>query len=240
MKGDRTRPRGSGCQDERAGSGASVWRGTRSAGARGRAGFWWDRLPKGETKNSLPGHVPRGEPLRCQPLNGLRRISLTQPGFPRTHLVCSKRCGSNRRGSNRHRSKHSRSKCHRSSCTYRPARACAISMHAHVTRPSPPHVTHRARPFLLPSHVVSTCPALGKMAAPSCSAPCLWAQVSGQRTASLLAIISKPFCSAAPASRPLNAQRLAERLRAQKQEQTTKKVPVSPKGSALDGFPGGE
>ncbi|OBS78404.1 hypothetical protein A6R68_19215 [Neotoma lepida] len=38
---------------------------------------------------------------------------------------------------------------------------------------------------------------------------------------------SKPFCSSATASRPLNAQRLAEKLRAQKQEQKTKKMPVT-------------
>ncbi|XP_075822507.1 pseudouridylate synthase RPUSD4, mitochondrial [Microtus pennsylvanicus] len=38
---------------------------------------------------------------------------------------------------------------------------------------------------------------------------------------------SKPFCSSASTSRPLNAQRLAEKLRAQKQEQKTKKMPGS-------------
>ncbi|CAO2635591.1 Pseudouridylate synthase RPUSD4, mitochondrial [Lemmus lemmus] len=38
---------------------------------------------------------------------------------------------------------------------------------------------------------------------------------------------SKPFCSSATTSRPLNAQRLAEKLRVQKQEQKTKKMPGS-------------
>ncbi|ELK09773.1 mitochondrial RNA pseudouridine synthase RPUSD4 [Pteropus alecto] len=64
------------------------------------------------------------------------------------------------------------------------------------------------------------------MAAPSGRVPRLWVQVFGQRVGGLLTNVSKPFCSAAAASRPLDAQRLAERLRAQKQEQKTKKVPV--------------
>ncbi|XP_015994603.2 mitochondrial RNA pseudouridine synthase RPUSD4 [Rousettus aegyptiacus] len=64
------------------------------------------------------------------------------------------------------------------------------------------------------------------MAAPSGRVPCLWVQVFGQRVESLLTPVSKPFCSAAAASSPLDAQRLAERLRAQKQEQKTKNVPV--------------
>ncbi|KAM5226181.1 pseudouridylate synthase RPUSD4, mitochondrial [Hipposideros larvatus] len=64
------------------------------------------------------------------------------------------------------------------------------------------------------------------MAAPSCRAPRVWVQFSRKRVGSLLTTVSKPFCSAAAASRPLDAQRLAERLRAQKQEQKTKRVPV--------------
>ncbi|KAF5921385.1 pseudouridylate synthase RPUSD4, mitochondrial [Diceros bicornis minor] len=68
------------------------------------------------------------------------------------------------------------------------------------------------------------------MAAPRCSALALWVWGTGERLGSLLTLISKPFCSAAAASRPLDAQRLAERLRAQKQEQKTKKerVPTNP------------
>lgn len=92
------------------------------------------------------------------------------------------------------------------------------------------HVTRRARPILLPGHVLSGRPPhLGKMAAPS-RVPRFWVQVFGQRVGSLLTNVSKPFCSAAAASRPLDAQRLAERLRAQKQDQKTKKVPVSLEG----------
>nr|XP_019566087.1 PREDICTED: RNA pseudouridylate synthase domain-containing protein 4 [Rhinolophus sinicus] len=64
------------------------------------------------------------------------------------------------------------------------------------------------------------------MAAPSCRAPRLWVQVARQRMGTPLTTVSKPFCSAAAASRPLDAQQLAERLRAQKQEQKTKKVQV--------------
>ncbi|KAG8522306.1 Mitochondrial RNA pseudouridine synthase Rpusd4 [Galemys pyrenaicus] len=68
------------------------------------------------------------------------------------------------------------------------------------------------------------------MAAPSCSVPGLWVRGTGQRSGSLFALVSKAFCTAAAASRPLDAQRLAERLRAQKQEQKTKKesVPTNP------------
>lgn len=64
------------------------------------------------------------------------------------------------------------------------------------------------------------------------------------RPGSLFTWCSRPFCSSATSSRPLNAQRLAEKLRAQKQEQKTKKVPVSlerpllPRGNALTAFPG--
>ncbi|XP_065737544.1 pseudouridylate synthase RPUSD4, mitochondrial isoform X3 [Phocoena phocoena] len=67
------------------------------------------------------------------------------------------------------------------------------------------------------------------MAVPSCSAPGVWVRGSWQRLGNLFTFVSKPLCSAAAASRPLDAQRLAERLRAQKQEQKTKKpVPTNP------------
>ncbi|XP_004688834.1 PREDICTED: RNA pseudouridylate synthase domain-containing protein 4 [Condylura cristata] len=68
------------------------------------------------------------------------------------------------------------------------------------------------------------------MAAPICSVPSLWVRGTGQRSGSLFALVSKPFCTATAASRPLDAQRLAERLRAQKQEQKTRKesVPTNP------------
>ncbi|XP_001502415.3 pseudouridylate synthase RPUSD4, mitochondrial [Equus caballus] len=64
------------------------------------------------------------------------------------------------------------------------------------------------------------------MAAPACSAPGLWVRRTGRRFGSLFTLSPKPFRSAAAASRPLDAQRLAERLRTQKQEQKTKKEPV--------------
>lgn len=117
-----------------------------------------------------------------------------------------------------------------------PASAGAFSLHAHVTRPSPPrpHVTQRARPILLPNHVVSVRPAhLGKMAAPSRRALRVWVQFSRKRVGSLLTTVSKPFCSVAASSRTLDAQRLAERLRAQKEEQKTKRVPVSREGRTI-------
>ncbi|KAF6082821.1 RNA pseudouridine synthase D4 [Phyllostomus discolor] len=60
------------------------------------------------------------------------------------------------------------------------------------------------------------------MVAPSCPARPLWVWGSGQRVGSLLSLLFKPFCTAAAASRPLDAQQLAERLRAQKQEQKNK------------------
>ncbi|KAM5311478.1 pseudouridylate synthase RPUSD4, mitochondrial [Glossophaga mutica] len=65
------------------------------------------------------------------------------------------------------------------------------------------------------------------MVAPSCPARRLWVCGSGRSVGSLLFLVSKPFCTAASASRPLDAQQLAERLRAQKQEQKNKKGPVS-------------
>ncbi|XP_005330819.3 pseudouridylate synthase RPUSD4, mitochondrial [Ictidomys tridecemlineatus] len=61
------------------------------------------------------------------------------------------------------------------------------------------------------------------MAAPSCTASGAWVRGSGPRLGSLFTLVSKPFCSTAAATRPLNAQRLAERLRAQKREQEKKK-----------------
>lgn len=43
----------------------------RSTGARGRAGFRWDHLPKGEPKNSLPGQCsPGGNPWDANTLMG--------------------------------------------------------------------------------------------------------------------------------------------------------------------------
>uniref|UniRef100_K9IJF8 Pseudouridylate synthase RPUSD4, mitochondrial n=1 Tax=Desmodus rotundus TaxID=9430 RepID=K9IJF8_DESRO len=64
------------------------------------------------------------------------------------------------------------------------------------------------------------------MVAPSSLALRLWAWGSGRHVGSLLSLVSKPFCAAAAASKPLDAQQLAERLRAQKQEQKNKKEPV--------------
>ncbi|XP_024413163.2 pseudouridylate synthase RPUSD4, mitochondrial [Desmodus rotundus] len=64
------------------------------------------------------------------------------------------------------------------------------------------------------------------MVAPSSPARRLWAWGSGRHVGSLLSLVSKPFCAAAAASKPLDAQQLAERLRAQKQEQKNKKEPV--------------
>ncbi|KAM9220223.1 pseudouridylate synthase RPUSD4, mitochondrial [Dugong dugon] len=66
------------------------------------------------------------------------------------------------------------------------------------------------------------------MAAPTCSVPGLWVWGTGQRVGNLFLLVSKPFCTAAAASRPLGAQRLAERLRAQKQEQKKEPVPTNP------------
>ncbi|XP_025212465.1 mitochondrial RNA pseudouridine synthase RPUSD4 isoform X3 [Theropithecus gelada] len=65
------------------------------------------------------------------------------------------------------------------------------------------------------------------MAAPRWRASVLWIWGNGQGLGSLFSLVSKPFCSAAAASTSVNAQRLAERLRAQKQEQDTNKKPVS-------------
>ncbi|KAF3823717.1 hypothetical protein GH733_007185 [Mirounga leonina] len=64
------------------------------------------------------------------------------------------------------------------------------------------------------------------MAAPSCNAPGQWVRGSKQRLGSLFSLVSKPLCSVAAASGTVSAQRLAEKLRAQKQEQKTKKQPV--------------
>ncbi|XP_036132772.1 mitochondrial RNA pseudouridine synthase RPUSD4 isoform X2 [Molossus molossus] len=66
------------------------------------------------------------------------------------------------------------------------------------------------------------------MAAPRCGALRVWVWGSGQGVGGLLCLVSKPFCTAAAASKPLDAQRLAERLRAQKQEQKAKKVLTNP------------
>ncbi|XP_012865150.1 PREDICTED: RNA pseudouridylate synthase domain-containing protein 4 [Dipodomys ordii] len=64
------------------------------------------------------------------------------------------------------------------------------------------------------------------MAAPCCSVPAFWVLGTNKRLGGLLTLISKSFCSAATASRPLSAQKLAEKLRAQKQEQKKQKLPV--------------
>ncbi|XP_006874644.1 PREDICTED: RNA pseudouridylate synthase domain-containing protein 4 [Chrysochloris asiatica] len=65
------------------------------------------------------------------------------------------------------------------------------------------------------------------MAVPICTSRLgVWG--TGQRSRNLFIFISKLFCSAATASRPLNAQRLAERLRAQKQEQKKESVLTNP------------
>ncbi|XP_047423622.1 pseudouridylate synthase RPUSD4, mitochondrial isoform X2 [Sciurus carolinensis] len=67
------------------------------------------------------------------------------------------------------------------------------------------------------------------MAAPSCGAPGVWIRGTGPRSGSLFTLVSKAFCSTAAATSPLNAQRLAERLRAQQREQETKKPePTNP------------
>uniref|UniRef100_A0A2K6FUR3 Pseudouridylate synthase RPUSD4, mitochondrial n=1 Tax=Propithecus coquereli TaxID=379532 RepID=A0A2K6FUR3_PROCO len=68
------------------------------------------------------------------------------------------------------------------------------------------------------------------MAAPGCGVPGLRIRGAGQPLGSLVTLVSRLFCSAAASSKSLDAQRLAERLRAQKQEQKTKKesVPTNP------------
>lgn len=112
-------------------------------------------------------------------------------------------------------------------------------MRAHVTRPgfspapSAPRDPHGppSPPPLVRGGGVSTRPALlGKMAAPSWGVLRLRVRGSGQGVGSLLCLVPKPFCTAAAASKPLDAQQLAERLRAQKQEEKAKKEPVSPEG----------
>ncbi|XP_022368983.1 RNA pseudouridylate synthase domain-containing protein 4 isoform X2 [Enhydra lutris kenyoni] len=64
------------------------------------------------------------------------------------------------------------------------------------------------------------------MAAPTSNVPRLWVWGSRQRLGNVFSLVSKPFCSAAAASGTMSAQRLAEKLRAQKQEQKTKQPPV--------------
>ncbi|XP_003795934.1 mitochondrial RNA pseudouridine synthase RPUSD4 [Otolemur garnettii] len=51
-------------------------------------------------------------------------------------------------------------------------------------------------------------------------------RAAGQTLESLFTLVSRPFCSAAAASNSLNAQRLAERLRAPKRQQNTEREPV--------------
>ncbi|XP_007539962.2 pseudouridylate synthase RPUSD4, mitochondrial [Erinaceus europaeus] len=70
---------------------------------------------------------------------------------------------------------------------------------------------------------------LNNMAAPCCCSLGTWVWSIEQRLGSLFTHSSKPFCSAATASRRLDAQRLVEKLRAKKQEQKQKEsVPRSP------------
>ncbi|XP_028734880.1 mitochondrial RNA pseudouridine synthase RPUSD4 [Peromyscus leucopus] len=64
------------------------------------------------------------------------------------------------------------------------------------------------------------------MAAPRLGAPGLLVLSGTSRPGRLFIPRSKSFCSSATTSRPLSAQKLAEKLRAQKQEQKTKKIPV--------------
>ncbi|XP_012627790.2 pseudouridylate synthase RPUSD4, mitochondrial isoform X1 [Microcebus murinus] len=64
------------------------------------------------------------------------------------------------------------------------------------------------------------------MAAPGCGARGLRVRGAGQSLGSLITLVSKLFCSTAASSKSLDAQRLAERLRAQKQNQKRKKEPV--------------
>ncbi|XP_047609304.1 pseudouridylate synthase RPUSD4, mitochondrial [Phacochoerus africanus] len=67
------------------------------------------------------------------------------------------------------------------------------------------------------------------MAVPSCCVPGFWVRSSGQCLGSLFTFVSKRLCSAAAASRPMDAQQLAERLRAQKEKQKAKgPVPTNP------------
>ncbi|XP_020038293.1 pseudouridylate synthase RPUSD4, mitochondrial [Castor canadensis] len=63
------------------------------------------------------------------------------------------------------------------------------------------------------------------MAASSCRAPGLWVRGTGSLWGYFFTLVPKPFCSTAAASKPLDAQQLAEKLRAQKREQKSKKLP---------------
>jgi hypothetical protein len=96
----------------------------------------------------------------------------------------------------------------------------------HVTRRLPAHVISRAHPppFLLSA---LSGPALAKMAAPCLRTPGVQLLSMSSRPGRLFTPGSWSFCSSATSSRPLNAQRLAEKLRAQKQEQKAKEVRVS-------------
>ncbi|XP_003472730.1 pseudouridylate synthase RPUSD4, mitochondrial isoform X1 [Cavia porcellus] len=66
------------------------------------------------------------------------------------------------------------------------------------------------------------------MAAPRCRAPGLLIRGSCPLLRSLFTLVSKPLRSNAAASRPLDAQGLAEKLRAQKREEKEKPVPTNP------------
>lgn len=108
------------------------------------------------------------------------------------------------------------------------------------TERAPPHVTRRLSTHVInrtthlpPSPLLSflrlalSRPALRKMAAPLLGSPGLQVLSMSSRTGKLFTPSSRSFCSRATSSRPLNAQRLAEKLRAQKQEQKTKEMRVS-------------
>lgn len=101
----------------------------------------------------------------------------------------------------------------------------------HVTRRLSTHVINRTLPppFPLPSflRLALSGPALRKMAAPWLGSPGLQVLSISSRPGKLFTPSSRSFCSRATSSRPLNAQRLAEKLRAQKQEQKTKEMRVS-------------
>lgn len=106
------------------------------------------------------------------------------------------------------------------------------------------HVTGRARPTPFLTFPRLAGPALGKMAAPWLGAPGLQVLSRSSRPGRLFTPGSGSFCSSATSSRPLKAQKLAEKLRAQKQEQKAKGVRVSlerlhlPRGNALAAFSG--
>lgn len=179
----------------------------------GGQGLAWYRLPRGETA-SRGSALRDKDPATRGERSGSRQCPDTRPGrpaySPRPPLpapAALTAVNGRRRSAWRARSRDS----------------------AQVSPPPPPHVTRAAR---LPSPGVSTRPALlGKMAAPSWGVLRLRLRGSGRGGGGLLCLVPKPFCTAAAAaSKPLDAQRLAEKLRAQKREQKAKKEPVSLEG----------